>query len=91
MSDNNKAKGDPQMPCIGCTVGGEQFRRLAEDVKDIKMALVGDPTMGHRGIVRRLKDLETVQADHARKIFLWTSLAGAAGTTLAFFKEKWLK
>jgi hypothetical protein len=80
-----------ELPCVTCAVGGPAFRKMASDVREIKLALVGDPEYGHRGLVQRVDAIERTQAEHDRKIYLWSGLAAAAGMVLTFFKDKLLK
>ena len=43
----------------------EDIRRLKADVAEIKAAIIGNPGIGHRGIVPRLDSVETAVAQIA--------------------------
>lgn len=43
----------------------DDFRRLERKVDDLTTALVGNPAVGHKGIVTRLESLEGYQASLA--------------------------
>lgn len=49
----------------------ENFNRLQESVDRIERAIVGDPKMGHRGIVDRMEWIERKVAGHEKQILKW--------------------
>jgi tetrahydromethanopterin S-methyltransferase subunit G len=55
---------DDQLPASPCLTGDTQQRldRIERSVEQIKAALVGNPAIGHRGIVPRIDAIETTVA-----------------------------
>lgn len=56
-----------ERPASACLVAQEDFRALRGDVTDIKIAICGNETMGHRGLIRRQEiaeaDISMIRAD----------------------------
>lgn len=48
------------LPAPNC-ITVDDFRRLERKVDDLATALIGNPSVGHRGIVPRVEALETYQ------------------------------
>jgi len=81
----------PGPPCI--TAEGDQQDRLSNietAVYEIRSALVGNPKLGHKGIVHRLDAVEVKAEASDRKLLVWGGIAAAAGTALSFAKDKLL-
>ena len=59
---------------------------LHHKLDEIHVALVGNPAMGHKGLVSRMEDVEKTQAEHGRKFLIATG--AIAAFTLMF---DWVK
>ena len=86
------------LPAPNCIMP-EDFRRLERKVDDLTTALVGNPGIGHRGIVPRLDLVETTVAKiatdraaeiNARRGAMWVvslvaAIIGALGAVIGTF------
>lgn len=51
----------------------ESFDKLHSSVQRIEKAIVGDPDIGHRGIIERIDQMEERINSHERKLLRWGS------------------
>lgn len=65
-----------------------RLTRIEDGLADIKIALVGNPKFGHRGLVNRVDTMESKVEHHDRKLLVWGSIITAAVTVATFLKEK---
>ena len=61
---------------------------IEHNVADIKLALIGNPELGHRGLVQRIDDTEKKVEAHDRKLFLWGGIMTFAVALVTLLKEK---
>lgn len=66
----------------------EILERLDKRTERLEVAIVGDPAMGNKGVIKRIEDLEKDQKTSEKKMIIF----GAAGTGAIFgFKGLWDK
>jgi len=65
-------------------------RLTAQDNKldAIHMALVGNPSLGHRGLVARVESNESWIKDHNNKLIRWGGIVTGAGLAVQILKDK---
>lgn len=56
----------------------------------IHSALVGNPAMGHKGIVSRMEAAEGAIADHNGKMVRWGGMVAGATLALSLVKDRFL-
>jgi len=66
-----------------------------EMLRDIKRALVGDPALGHQGLVSRqaqteeaLVQVKAEQDAQGKKLLLWGGMVAGASAVISFIKDK---
>ena len=70
-------------PGPSCHVVTDDWKvRMETNISDIRLALVGDKRMGHRGVIMRVDDLEKKIARQEVKIITWSGIC--AGAVLAY-------
>ncbi len=74
----------PAMPCVASPTVEARLGNIEEGLHEIKLALVGNPKLGHRGLVARVELVETKVERHDRKLLVWGAIITAAGTGAAF-------
>ena len=65
----------------------ERLARIEEHIGEIKTALVGNPKLGHRGLVSRVEHIEGKVENHDRKLVVWGSIVTAGLVAASFFKD----
>ncbi len=68
------------VPSPNCFIAGEALNALRNDMRDIKVAIQGNPEMGQAGLVPRITVVENKVENHDRKLLVWGALLTAAGT-----------
>lgn len=85
----------PAPACVATPEVNEQLREIRATQQEIRTALIGNPALGHKGLVHRVEFIETRVEAHDRKLLVWgtTITAGVtlAVTALQFLKEKLLR
>ena len=66
----------------------EEIQSIKDSLHRIEQALMGDPTMGHRGIVSRLETVEQQQNEQGKKLILWGGIAAGVSIALTHLKTK---
>lgn len=69
-------------------LSSEKFAQFEHKLNDIHRALVGDPQLGHKGIVDRLANVETHVERHNRKLLVWGGTVAGGLAVLEFFKAR---
>lgn len=67
----------------------EADRRLAAiegTLGEIKGALIGNPTLGHKGIVSRVEEVETTTRTHDKKLIAWGAVVAAVPVGIEIVK-----
>jgi hypothetical protein len=80
-----------KLPASSCMIAHDEFRQVRDDVAQIKSAILGNESMGHTGIIHRVRALEVKSEAHDRKLMTWTAILTAAGTAAVFLKDKLLR
>lgn len=62
----------------------ESFDKLHSSVQRIEKAIVGDPDMGHRGIVERIEHMESRLNAHEKKLLKWGGGFVGAGVVVSY-------
>lgn len=60
-----------------------RLNAIEDSIKRIELALVGNPSLGHKGIVERINALEVAVESHERKFLTW----GTALTVVLFILQ----
>lgn len=63
----------------------ERYDRM---LSEMHTAILGNEKFGQPGLVKRMADVESTVREHDRKIYLWSTIATAAGVALTSVKEK---
>ena len=69
----------------------ENFEKLTDSVDRIERAIVGDKSMGHRGLADRVEWIERKLAGHERQIWKWIGAIGAIGVLLPIITKYLIK
>lgn len=77
----------PTSPCVVSTDVAEQLRQIHATQQEIKTALIGNPALGHQGLVTRVERIEERVEKHDRKLLVWGSLVAAAAVAIEFLKD----
>ena len=64
-----------------------QLRTIRENQQDIRTALLGNPALGHRGLVERVERVEVTVDRHDRKLLVWGSIIAAATVSVGLIKD----
>ena len=64
-----------------------QLRTIRENQQDIRSALLGNPTLGHRGLVERVERVEITVDRHDRKLLVWGSIIAAATVSVGLIRD----
>jgi len=66
----------------------EQLRHIRDTQQEIRLALIGNPSLGHKGLVHRVESIEAKVEQHDRKLLVWGTGITAAITAVQLLKEK---
>ena len=66
----------------------ESFDKLHSSVQRIEKAIVGDLDMGHKGIAKRLYDVEKKTSEHSMRFYVWGGITTGAALIITHFKNK---
>jgi hypothetical protein len=70
----------------------ETLKSNVEAMKDaihrIEKAIVGDLDMGHKGIAKRLYDVEKKTSEHSMRFYVWGGIASGVAIIATHFKNK---
>lgn len=61
---------------------------LKESLHRIEKAIVGDLDMGHKGIAKRLYDVERKTHEHSMRFYVWGGITTGAALIISHFKSK---
>lgn len=61
--------------------------QLQNSMARVESGLFGDKQLGHKGLVKRVEEAETILASHDRKIFLWSTVAAGIGAFAMWAKD----
>lgn len=61
---------------------------LKESLHRIEKAIVGDLDMGHKGIAKRLYDVERKAHEHSMRFYVWGGITTGAALIISHFKSK---
>lgn len=57
-------------------------------LREVHTAIVGNPTLGHKGLVERVDVLEKNDAKQEARFIQWGGAVMAAGVLLTYLKDK---
>lgn len=95
-ADTNSPVPEQQLPSPNCAVAefGARLERIEHVVDEIKVAVIGNPKYGHRGVISRVDGHDITIADHEkrfekheRKIAAWAATLTGAFGALVFLKD----
>ena len=81
---NSKSKGSatlglpPEMPTLPSLLKASGYRT----------ALIGNPSLGHKGLVTRVEAVEQLAERHDRKLLVWGGIVSAGIVAAQFLQEK---
>jgi hypothetical protein len=78
----------PAAPCMATPDVAEQLREIRETQQEIRTALVGNPKLGHKGLVARVETVEQLAERHDRKLLVGGAIVTAAVGLTQFLKDK---
>lgn len=78
----------PAAPCLAIPEVTEQLRAIRETQQEIRTALIGNPALGHKGLVARVEAVEQLTERHDRKLLVWGGIVSAAVVAAQFLQEK---
>lgn len=65
--------------------------RFLDGIARVERALVGEPTLGNRGLVHRVDTVEEKVEKHDRKLLVWGSLVATIATAVGLAKDIFMK
>lgn len=65
--------------------------RFLEGIARVERALVGEPTLGNRGLVHRVDAVEEKVEKHDRKLLVWGSLVATVATAAGLAKDVFIR
>jgi len=69
----------------------ENFEKLTDSVDRIERAIVGDKSMGHRGLADRVEWIERKLATHEKQLWKWIGALGAVGILIPILTKVFIK
>lgn len=78
----------PAAPCLATTEVTEQLRAIRDTQQEIRTALIGNPALGHKGLIARVEAVEQLADRHDRKLLVWGGIVSAFVVTAQFLQEK---
>jgi len=66
----------------------DELNALHRKLDAIHVAVVGDPSMGHQGLVARVAAIESEVKDHDQKFVKWGGVFLGIGLALEFVRSK---
>ena len=78
----------PAPPCFLPQVCADRIGQMERQLAEVHRAVVGDPQLGHRGLVARMEAVEKSDAAQDRKFISWSGVVLGALFVLQFLKEK---
>lgn len=78
----------PAPACVATPDVAEQLREIRDTQQEIRTALIGNPKLGHKGLVARVEAVEQLAERHDRKLLVWGGIVSAAVVTAQFLQEK---
>lgn len=89
MSDRtNSPENHPAPACVATPEVTEQLRAIREVQQEIRTALIGNPSLGHKGLVTRVEAVEQLAERHDRKLLVWGGIVSSAVVAAQFLQEK---
>ena len=83
----------PSSPCAVAEFG-DRLKRIEHVVEEIKVAVVGNPQYGHRGVISRVDGHDKMLEEHEkrfniheRKLGVWAATLTGAFGALVFLKD----
>lgn len=77
-----------RLPAPSCEVPNDWRHRMEAQVSDIHRAVIGDPQLGHRGLVSRVESLEIKVERHEVKLITWAGICAGAILCYDYLKQK---
>jgi hypothetical protein len=68
IEDNKDDKFEQLLDAKGIN---RRLTYIEDAIKRIELALIGNPSLGHKGIVERINDLEVQVNHHDKKLLTW--------------------
>lgn len=65
----------------------EQLSIVTDLVHEVRDSIMGNPSMGNKGLASRLEVVEDKTEKHDRKLLVWGSVLIAAGISAQFLKD----
>ena len=81
----------PGMPCASHAELMDAIVGIQSRVDEVHTALVGNPTLGHRGLVERVDAVEKTAERHDRKLLVWGAILTAAGSVVGVVAQLFIK
>lgn len=69
-------------------MSADEIQSIRESLHRIEKAIVGDPSMGHRGLASRMDVVEKMVDQQGRKLILWSGIVAGASVIITHFKVK---
>jgi hypothetical protein len=66
----------------------DQLQSVVRQVQEIHAALVGNPSMGNPGIIKRVEAVESKQAEQDRTMVKWAGVAAGIAMLAGYFKDR---
>jgi hypothetical protein len=66
----------------------DEIQSIRESLHRIEIAIVGDPSMGHRGIAARMDAVEKCVDSQGKRLLLWSGIVAGASVIITHFKVK---
>jgi hypothetical protein len=75
----------------------QEIQDIRDSLKRIERSIVGDPDMGHRGLIDRLeaneaelKETKAIVDGMDRKLLKWGGIVTGISLAASYFKNEWL-
>lgn len=80
---------DDKLPGPACfTTDSARMDKFERKLDEVHIALVGNPQLGHRGLVDRITTVERHVANHNSKFLTWGGIVIGVMAALEFLKTK---
>ena len=68
-------------------MSADEIQSIRESLHRIEVAIIGDKSLGHRGLASRMEAVEACVSEHNRKLILWGGIVTGLSLAATQFKS----